>query len=88
MFELGQVVITRPALAFAEANGVDVVGLLRRHHGGDWGELDSHDKRLNDAAVSSGEDRVFSAYDACGERFYIITEWDRSSTCVMLARDY
>jgi hypothetical protein len=88
MFELGQTVITRSALAFAEANKVDVVGLLRRHHGGDWGDLGGHDKALNDAAVSSGEGRVLSAYDCAGERFYVITESDRSSTCVMLACDY
>ena len=87
-FELGQVLITRTALAFAEANKVDVLDLVRRHHSGDWGDLGGHDKALNDAAVLSGHDRVFSAYDAAGERFYVITEHNRSSTCVMLAGDY
>jgi len=87
-FALGQVVITRPALAFAEANKVDVLDMLRRHHGGDWGDLGGQDNALNNAAVASGEGRIFSAYDAAGERFYVITEHDRSSTCCMLASDY
>ena len=87
-FQLGQVVQTRPCLSFCEANKVDVLGLLARHAAGDWGDLDSSDMALNDAAVLSGEDRIFSAYDVHGERLYIITEWDRSSTCVMLASDY
>jgi hypothetical protein len=87
-FELGQVLITRSALAFAEAHQVDVIDFVRRHHSGDWGDLGGHDKALNDAAVLSGRDRIFSAYGAAGERFYVITEHDRSSTCVMLASDY
>ena len=87
-FTIEQVVITRSALAYAEANNVDYLGLLQRHHCGDWGDLGSHDKALNDAAVASEEGRIFSAYDAGGERFYVITESDRSSTCCMLASDY
>ncbi len=87
-FTMEQVVITRSALAYAEAHNVDFLGLLQRHHNGDWGDLGGHDKALNDAAVASGEGRIFSAYDAGGERFYIITESDRSSTCCMLASDY
>jgi hypothetical protein len=86
-FALGRVVITRQALVFAEANKVDVLALVARHHSHDWGDLGAHDKALNDAAVIHG-DRIFSAYDVAGERFYVITEHDRSSTCLMLSSDY
>lgn len=88
IFELGQVVITRPALAFCEANKVDVLDLVARHQRGDWGDLGGHDKALNDAAAIHGQDRILSAYDTAGERLYVITEFDRSYTTVMLASDY
>jgi uncharacterized protein HemY len=84
---LGQVVITRPALAYAEQHKVNVLALVARHAAGDWGDLGAHDKHLNDAAVEQG-DRVLSAYDVAGERWYVITEHDRSYTTVMLASDY
>jgi hypothetical protein len=87
-FSLGQVVITRSALSFCDANKVNAFGLLARHQNGDWGDLGDSDRQMNEAAVQSGKDRIFSAYDFCGERWYIITEWDRSSTCIMLASDY
>ncbi|MBK7616335.1 MAG: hypothetical protein IPJ08_18400 [Burkholderiales bacterium] len=86
-FALGQVVITRPALALAESHGIDVIDLVRRHASGDWGDLGGHDKVLNEAALSNGS-RIFSAYDVQGERWYVITEWDRSYTTVMLSSAY
>lgn len=86
-FELGRVVITRPALDYAEHHEVDVLNLVVRHHCGDWGDLGAHDKALNEAAIVHGG-RIFSAYDVQDERWYVVTEADRSSTCVMLATDY
>lgn len=86
-FALGRVLITRPALAYAEAHAVDALDLVRRHASGDWGDLGGHDKALNDAAVLN-ESRILSAYDVAGERWYVITEWDRSHTTVMLSSDY
>jgi len=86
-FALGQVVITRPALSYAEQHEVDVLALIARHHARDWGDLGPQDKALNDAALVHG-DRIFSAYDVAGERWYVITEHDRSYTTVMLSGDY
>lgn len=43
---------------------------------------------LNDHAVRAGE-RAFSAYLlASGVKLWIITEADRSSTCVLLPEEY
>jgi hypothetical protein len=48
-----------------------------------------HDKRQNDAALKSGEDRLFSSYQvAPGLQLWIITEWDRSVTTLLLPSEY
>jgi hypothetical protein len=61
---------------------------LARHASGDWGEVDAEDWKLNDAAVKAGE-RILSAYKTKdGERIWIITQADRSSTCILLPDEY
>jgi len=39
-----------------------VAACLARHFSGDWGDCDRHDAALNDRAVATGGDRVFSVY--------------------------
>ncbi len=85
-FELGSVCATPGALGAIEEAGQTPGDFLQRHLSGDWGEMDAHDSRLNDAAVRSGEDRILSAYTV-GDgtaRVWIITEWDRSTTTILL----
>jgi hypothetical protein len=66
----------------------DVHQALRRHASGDWGEVDDHDWKANELALKD-DSRLFSAYrTAGGTKFWIITEADRSSTCVLLPEDY
>ncbi len=85
-FPLGQVVITRNALD--TLTQADVQQALSRHAGGDWGDVDEHDHQANELALQDGS-RIFSVYHAeDGEKFWIITEADRSSTCVLLPEDY
>lgn len=90
-FELGQVLATPGALqALAEAYQQPAT-FLRRHLRNDWGDLSESDKRLNDRAVRSGEDRIFSSYhlDETGDnKIWIITEWDRSATTILLPEEY
>ena len=63
--------------------------LFEKHLEGDWGILGTEDKQMNDVAVESGEDRIFSKYrDRNGNDFYIITEWDRSYTTILLCHEY
>lgn len=89
-FPLGQVVGTPPALALLEELGLSPLPLLDRHLAGDWGDLDSDDAKMNDDALESGEDRLFSSYLVGDppQKVWVITEWDRSSTCVLLPSDY
>ncbi len=83
-FPLGTTVATPGAIAL----GIDLGALLHRHHCGDWGDLDDCDKRMNEDALKEG-DRILSHYKlGDGRRIYIITESDRSSTCVLLPEEY
>ncbi len=87
-FELGVCVSTPGALeALAEA-GVFPLSLLRRHASGDWGELDAHDRRANNAALKHGT-RLLSSYALpSGAKVWILTEADRSATTMLLPDEY
>ena len=62
----------------------DIASALRRHVQGDWGEVDEDDWRENDLCVEDGY-RILSAYTSkAGEKFWVITEADRSVTTVLL----
>ena len=87
LFELGKVVITRAAIAFCGDNEVHPVDLVRRHAGGDWGDLTPDDVEANVAAVRH-DLRIFSSYKFPAGKVWVITEADRSSTCVLLPDDY
>lgn len=90
--ELGQPVATPGALALLERLGIEPGALLMRHQSGDWGDLDAEDTELNDdAAAAEGDDRgrILSAYElAEGHKVWIITEWDRSVTTLLLPSEY
>ena len=60
---------------------------LHRHSQGDWGELLPEDAIANDLALEQGG-RLFSAYGLGRDRFWVITEADRSLTTVLLPNDY
>jgi len=61
---------------------------LARHAQGDWGDVCEDDRAENDRALAQG-DRLFSVYhDRNKVKFWIITEWDRSATTVLLPDDY
>jgi hypothetical protein len=87
-FPLGQVVATPGALGALQESGEEATPYLRRHSGGDWGELDEHDLRENQLSLRYGF-RLLSAYTLrSGVKIWIITEADRSSTCVLLPEEY
>ncbi len=88
LFGLGQLVATPGALSAIEASGDSLVGYLNRHVTGDWGDLDEHDRKENDLGLKH-DLRILSAYIlSSGVRIWIITEADRSSTCVLLPEEY
>ncbi len=85
-FALGDVVQTRGSVdAFTRE---EVLGCLIRHANGDWGDLTDEDKQANELALKDDE-RIVSAYTfEDGRKMYIITEWDRSYTTVLLPEEY
>ena len=88
LFELGRTVITPGAMQELEKAGRSPAELLRRHVVGDWGDLSNGDLAANDEALQNG-DRIFSAYILPGRvKFWVITESDRSSTCILLPSEY
>ncbi len=100
LFGLGVVVATPGALELLAATGTDPTELLRRHHGGDWGDLDAHDWRENERSVRHGW-RILSVYlldrplaDAAREpadpraRLWILTEASREVTTILLPEEY
>lgn len=83
---LGQVVITRGAMNELPAG--EVQECLLRHAEGDWGDVYEEDWALNDEALEH-ESRLLSSYRTVnGIRFWIITEWDRSYTTILLPEEY
>jgi hypothetical protein len=86
MFSLGQVVAT--ANAHSQLTQEDITHALDRHCQGDWGDVCPEDWKSNDEAIQFGERLVSSYKSATGVKFWIITEWDRSITTVLLPEDY
>ena len=86
-FELGRVVATPAALEALEVSGVSPSRLLARQQSGDWGEVPRDDARENERSVKHGF-RILSSYPAGDDRIWIITEADRSSTCLLLPSEY
>jgi hypothetical protein len=84
-FELGQVVITPNALE--SLKHADVCQALARHQSGDWGEVCPEDRAENELSLREGF-RLLSVYRSGPVKFWVITEADRSSTCVLLPEDY
>jgi hypothetical protein len=63
--------------------------LLGWHARGDWGEVPPEDARENEVSLREGF-RILSSYPVggVGERVWVITEADRSGTCLLLPSEY
>ena len=91
LFPLGQQVVTRGVadrLTEDEAFAQFVIGSMRRHASGDWGDLCEEDRKENQFSLQNGF-RLFSAYEREGlPKIWIITESDRSVTTVLFPDEY
>lgn len=86
-FDLGDIVVTAGAHFTLQRLNRHPIQLVARHVEGDWGDLDEHDIRENEQSADQGF-RVVSAYNIDDAKFYVITEWDRSYTTVLLPEEY
>jgi hypothetical protein len=88
LFTLGQVLATPGTLKAIEASGDSLSSYLARHQSGDWGDVDAHDRRENQLSLEQGF-RLMSVYSlSTGVKIWVITEADRSSTCILLPEEY
>ncbi len=83
LITLGRVLVMPGALDL----GCDFTPYLAMHQCGLWGEVGEEDWQENDLSVKEGF-RVLSAYVWQSRRFWIITEWDRSATTILLPDEY
>ena len=86
-FTLGQIVATPAVLEHLERHGVKASEYLNRPVRGDWGDVPSEDAKEIEFAVTRRL-RLLSSYAIARERVWIITEADRSSTCLLFPSEY
>ena len=84
---LGRVLATPGALQLLWQADEDPFGYLARHACGDWGELDTHDRRENQRSLRQGW-RILSSYPVGEKTIWVITEADRSITTILLPDEY
>jgi hypothetical protein len=86
-FELGQIVATPGALDTFSRE--ELAKCLKRHSEGDWGDLDNEDKAANDDSLNPNHPgRLLSSYRLPSGKLYIITEWNRGVTTLLLPEEY
>jgi histidine ammonia-lyase len=87
-FALGQTYITPGAEEALMIAGQTAIEFLRQHMSGNWGDLSEEDIQENELALKQGF-RLLSAYrTAKGQKIWLITEADRSSTTILLPSEY
>jgi hypothetical protein len=87
LFSLGQVVSTPGALQLCKNSNTNPAELLTKHVNGDWGTICPEDIQANTDAIAYGG-RLLSSYKVGNDKIWIITESDRSSTCLLLPDEY
>ena len=88
LFDLGPVHITLKAMRALMETQTSLLPMIEHHQSGDWGIMDAHDKKVNDAAIYEGQ-RIISSYRLLdGKPIWLLTEADRSSTTVLLPSEY
>lgn len=87
-FTPGMIVAMQGVQALIERNAINPICYLQRHLCGDWGDVDPEDWEANQSALEHGE-RLVSVYIISDElTLWIITEWDRSATTLLLPDEY
>lgn len=88
LFNLGRIVATPGALDALKEAGDNAFAFIRRHVRGDWGDVCEDDAKENELALGHGL-RILSSYrTSAGEKLWLITEYDRSQTTLLLPSEY
>jgi hypothetical protein len=87
-FRAGRLIATPGAVAALQRAEQSPLELVARHVAGDWGCVCDQDREVNEKALRGGG-RILSAYRLrSGVELWVITEADRSSTCVLVPDEY
>ena len=78
-------IIIRP-LAREQLDPTAVQQALSRHVSGDWGDVDTDNRKVNDLSLKKGYS-LHSVYRTGEKEFWIITEEDRSLTTVLMREE-
>jgi len=82
------IVATAGVQALIESSSFQPHPYLLRHLNGDWGDICAEDWQENQSALENGN-RLLSIYHITPElTLWIITEWDRSVTTMLLPDEY
>ena len=88
LFSLGKTFLTIGAKEALEETNQLPIEFLTKHQSGDWGIVCDEDRKENELSVKN-EFRIFSAYKTANDtKIWVITEADRSSTTILLPREY
>ena len=88
LFSLGKVFMTSGAREALEESKQTADEFLTRHQSGDYGIICEDDREENELSLREGF-RILSAYKTeKGEKIWVITEADRSSTTCLLPSEY
>ncbi len=85
-FLLGHVVATPDVINTIPPD--EVLLALSRHERGDWGKMDREDLEANENALKHGGRLCSRYFSTTNVKFWIITEWNRKQTTVLLPQDY
>ena len=87
LFPLGRLLMTDGVSRLVETGQVNPLALLCKHASGDWGDLCTGDRMQNDRSLKGG--RLLSVYKLSVHlTIWVITEWDRSVTTLLLPSEY
>jgi hypothetical protein len=88
LFLLGHVVATPGALAALEKSGQRPGEFLARHVSGEWEDVPPVDIAENEFSLHHGFRLLSAFHSSVGDKLWVITEADRSSTCILLLDEY
>ena len=86
LFALGHLVMTR-GVALSGIPVTTLPELVHRHVTGDFGVINEDDRNENLESIAKGL-RIVSAYEIDDAKIWVITEADRSSTCLLFPSEY
>jgi len=91
LFKTGEILQTRglhSLIGDSPERHNEVVTAFNKYISGNWGNTSPADAEMNNDAVRTGNDRIVAKYRLSFADIFIITEYDRSYTTILLCDEY